>query len=783
MKCRNMRELAVSFVVLCMVHFNVSKGKSVELEYLSEMCYIPETMIFKATLNTTGANDYSAPYYLILYSYSYEWCKMTISSEGCYNASEPYCSYCVKPDVENYLITVTISTEDQRYYYYDDTSYIRCHDSNNNWWMESNYVRVPFPFTGNTYHENSWQFHFVYTFLDKTSPAMLNKTSFYWYYGVYLNFFNTTFVIGDDVITFSNAGSRELPINGIKEGDIAIFMEPYNCSYTCDALGINLSSLHFQYDEGSKRMTGSFEIPASSPLVVQALYSGPYNVGIELNPYENKNYTWSFVIGDDWAPPFAMHVDYFYNTSFCRTDETLRIEAIPKAEISPDCPSGQGVKNRHIRRGTTATCKCQIVRQSRPAGHVQWFTEDGQSVGSSTSSEVSVLNLSQNTTESSISFNCIGVSEVGQQSGGTIKIQFYDEPRVVNFSVNESKSVSVNVSNSVTFYCQVEADPPGITVLTGSGLGKVQENTSASDVLEFILNDLQCEDSGRYFCSGRNGFEDNATSSRDFVDVNVTCAPKLKNVPDKIPSIQVSPNQNTVFTLEVYGYPEPTAFGLKIETGRSTSSVNKDNYSVKYLPLTPPFGLVTLTIYDANTKGTTTYILSVRSEAGEVEMKLEVVKEESPSPIDEDNTSRDIAIGVSVSCVVLVLGTATAVCVYFKRRRGNVHRHQTRNHGDDSIYRDQGFKTTNAIPLSEHQFIDGSTSFKNNAFDISDTFRPKTQSDTFRDTSQSDTFRDASQSEPMPSTRVDENVNKRYRYPDEPPPDYPMDYWNISVTQ
>ncbi|CAL1548801.1 unnamed protein product, partial [Lymnaea stagnalis] len=136
-----------------------------------------------------------------------------------------------------------------------------------------------------------------------------------------------------------------------------------------------------------------------------------------------RQYSMSLRANMDWSSHLAFHAVYVYNTTFCRANEQNVQIAIPKAIISPECPSGPGVKNGHIRRGTTATCNCQIVRQSRPAGYVQWFTEDGQSVAPP--GEISDLVLSSNTTGSNTSYNCYGISENGQVSGGTIVAKFY----------------------------------------------------------------------------------------------------------------------------------------------------------------------------------------------------------------------------------------------------------------------------------------------------------------------------------------------------------------------
>ncbi|CAL1534909.1 unnamed protein product [Lymnaea stagnalis] len=385
----------------------------------------------------------------------------------------------------------------------------------------------------------------------------------------------------------------------------------------------------------------------------------------------------------------SFDISWVDSLDFCKVDHASWDSSVPGAILSENCPYGEDVKNGFIRRGATATCECDIQALTLLTGQLYWFGNEGQPV--ETNENGDVLNVSYNSTQGSqATFSCAfvaGLVQMGEKA--VFATKFYSEPQVVNFTVNGSRSVTVKVNNSVTFYCQVEAEPPAKAVLTGSGLGKVQELTSASDVFQLTLHDLECEDSGRYFCSGRNGFEDNATSSRDYVDVNIICRQNPRFSSDAFKTLHFFTNENTLFTIEIYGFPAPQSFYLKIETRDSTHDVEQDNYSITYLHLTPPFGLVNVSIYDANTKGTTTYILGIVNEAGEFQVKIQVIKEEKSitTRIFEKQPDVDVAIGVGAGggAALLVIVTLVVICLVKRKRDGKRSRTKLREDADTQL--------------------------------------------------------------------------------------------------
>uniref|UniRef100_A0A2C9KLY3 Ig-like domain-containing protein n=1 Tax=Biomphalaria glabrata TaxID=6526 RepID=A0A2C9KLY3_BIOGL len=333
--------------------------------------------------------------------------------------------------------------------------------------------------------------------------------------------------------------------------------------------------------------------------------------------------------------------------------------------LSPDCPSGPYVKNGLIRRNTTASCRCLLSGETFPSASVLWFDATGLNVSQSGKFSDLIIDGSQESGQ----YFCYETRFNDKTKRVAFKLNYFDVPEVVNVTVNGVDSVNVSVGDTVIIYCQVKStDPPSKAVLVASGLGSVKEITSTNETLELSLRDLQCEDSGRYNCTGRNGFEDNVTSFLDYVDINLKCPIKSVQKSNTFPTIRVSPNENTVFTFEVYGYPEPTQYVLKTETGQSTSLIDQSKYKVTFLRLTPPLGQITVTVYDANSSGTTTYVLSVINEAGEMILKYQVIKEQS-SKSSETPVSQIVGGCLGGLGGLILVSASVGISLWFVKRR------------------------------------------------------------------------------------------------------------------
>ncbi|XP_059172886.1 uncharacterized protein LOC131953628 isoform X2 [Physella acuta] len=228
---------------------------------------------------------------------------------------------------------------------------------------------------------------------------------------------------------------------------------------------------------------------------------------------------------------------------------------------------------------------------------------------------------------------------------------------VKTFDVNGSKSIKANYGDSVVLHCEVTGSGGTYAVLSGPELSKFKTHTQNTAVIDKTFANLTCQDAGRYFCWGQNGGGE--TGPKDFVDVNITCLVEPPPVyqgkpyqPEKM--IEVSSEKNTTFQFVVYGYPEPTSYDLRIQTkSNSYSDVTSSHYNVQYIHQEPPFGLVTLTIYDENTKETITYVLGINSEKGRVEVTVEVVKvTQTPAPGSSINYTA-IGLGVGSGCFLI----------------------------------------------------------------------------------------------------------------------------------
>ncbi|XP_059158457.1 uncharacterized protein LOC131942580 [Physella acuta] len=231
-----------------------------------------------------------------------------------------------------------------------------------------------------------------------------------------------------------------------------------------------------------------------------------------------------------------------------------------------------------------------------------------------------------------------------------VKKEYNGIPVTISFTVNDMVSIELTKGEKIKFFCEVEAIPEAVAVITGSNLSRIQDQRSNSSRLELVLDEVQCTDSGRYFCWGSNGFETNSHEIWKFVDILMECAPAVVN---RSLTIQIPESGNTTITLEILGYPEPTAYGLQIQLGQSMS--NTDDYNVFYTKLTPPFGLVTLTIYDENTQISLTYIFTIMNSAGNITFTFDVVKQDMSEKVNEDVTQLHVMVYVGVTCGLLIL--------------------------------------------------------------------------------------------------------------------------------
>ncbi|CAL1536664.1 unnamed protein product [Lymnaea stagnalis] len=366
--------------------------------------------------------------------------------------------------------------------------------------------------------------------------------------------------------------------------------------------------------------------------------------------------------------------DSFY-PSQCKTE-------VPKVAVTGLCPDGRGVLNGYIKPGATATCTCRVIEPGYPAGHAQWFTADGNKIG--TAGNVSVLtltNLNYKLHDGQQPYSCRSLSAIGQtKAGSEFNPQWAYGPLVTTFTVNGTQSVVVNQGSDVLLYCDIEANPPAVAVIKGNGFGRVKENTSQGHDLTIPIKAIQCDDAGLYTCQGRNPLLlEEGSGSLAYVEINVKCPPKLKDpaLLNKKQTFRVSLDKDTTLSFEIAGYPEPPTFTLKTETGL----LDPSKYSVTYTHLTPPFGLVSVKHQDANTKFVNTYTLSMTNAVGQSDVTYDIIKEETPVTPEPDVTKNEdsersiIIMGVLGGALGLLLITTITLCCLLSRQKARENKH------------------------------------------------------------------------------------------------------------
>jgi hypothetical protein len=83
--------------------------------------------------------------------------------------------------------------------------------------------------------------------------------------------------------------------------------------------------------------------------------------------------------------------------------------------------------------------------------------------------------------------------------------------------------VIVEPGIDISFECKVYGNPSARSVLVGTGIGRIQENWSSTDLLRYTLTGIQCQDTGRYRCKGVSEFGTTPFENQAYVDVNVRC--------------------------------------------------------------------------------------------------------------------------------------------------------------------------------------------------------------------------------------------------------------------
>ncbi|XP_055870681.1 uncharacterized protein LOC106073640 isoform X2 [Biomphalaria glabrata] len=648
-----------------------------------------DTVELQAFLNTSGTNQTVWPLdniVLLTTMYTPE-CTVNITNDGCELKNTSLCGYCDHQVEDGYFINFTFTFDINKgnywlfcYWYGIDNTYV-----------QDNVITSSLQYDSfqNRRYFIGWDTEAYFTINSLTkSPELQNVQHFIG--GNYQ--LQKKLFLGTTAEIFTNMNQSADSINSP-----LILLSGVNgsCQYECQSVAemLNIQNLVisiYESDEISNVTLYNISKSITAFFLAVITYDLPQVVYLEKLDYNDELQSITFGFRNlTGLHRFSLY--FAYNVSTCVKANVWNFSQ-PNITLADDCPSGPYVKNGLIRRGTNATCRCLLANSFFPFSSVQWLDSSGQPISTPGAySDLTIL------TAGKTQYTCTATTFERSTNGLTFIPNYFDVPRVVNLTVNGKKSVDLHVGDNVTISCQVQSEPEGKAVLLASGLGSIKEIISTNETLELSLRDLQCEDSGRYNCTGRNGFEDNVTSYPDYVDINIKCIFQLNQQKNTSLVTTVSPDENSVFTFEVYGYPEPTEYVLKIETGKTYSTMETNQYKVAYTRLTPPFGLITVTVFDADRRGLITYVLNVKNEAGEITLTIQVNKEIPPVNISSGSNSADVIGGVTGGCALLLLIVILAVlavkrrknlsdCTHFKHIRKDVPisgRKQVHEHKDE----------------------------------------------------------------------------------------------------
>ncbi|KAK6961056.1 cell adhesion molecule 3 [Biomphalaria glabrata] len=623
----------VTFFCLCTL--GDVRAPKVEL-YLTncQLAYVSgDTVELQAFLNTSGTNQTEWPLdnIVLLTLMYFPECTVNITNDGCELKNTSLCGYCDRQVEDGYFInfTITFDINIRNYWFFCYWYGI------DNKYVQDNVITSSLQYDSfqNKRYFIGWDTEAFFILNNQTnSPELQNVQHFVGgNYQLQKNLF-----LGTTAKIFPNMNQSA---DSILSPLILLSGADGSCQYECQSVAemLNLQNLVISiYESNEISNVTLYNISKSITAFLAVMtYDLPQVVYLEKLDYNDELQSITF----KFRNLFGLHrfsLYFAYNVSTCVNANVWNLYQ-PNITLADDCPSGPYVKNGLIRRGTNATCRCLLAHSIFPFSSVQWLDSSGQPISTSGAySDLLIL------TAGKTQYTCTATIFERSTSGLTFIPNYFDVPRVVNFTANGKKSADLSVGDNVTISCQVQSEPEGKAVLLASGLGSIKEIISTNGTLEISLHDLQCEDSGRYNCTGRNGFEDNVTSYPDYVDINIKCIFQLNQQKNTSLVTTVSPDENSVFTFEVYGYPEPTEYVLKIETGKTYSTVETNQYKVSYTRLTPPFGLITVTVFDNDRRGLITYVLNVKNEAGEITLTIQVNKEMPPVNISSDSNSADV---------------------------------------------------------------------------------------------------------------------------------------------
>ncbi|XP_053390882.1 nephrin-like isoform X1 [Mercenaria mercenaria] len=254
----------------------------------------------------------------------------------------------------------------------------------------------------------------------------------------------------------------------------------------------------------------------------------------------------------------------------------------------------------------------------------------------------------------------------------------------------EKNNYTVNETDNVTFWCNIESKPqPNISI---SHNGKVLHVSVGNNSVAYTRNNIQCNDFGKYICSGMNEYNNGTPSARNLT-INVNCSPRPS------PFVELRKRVNGLkhfpatlrFTALAFPEPGPSGFTWYYLNGSSRITLtNSHNVAISSL-----FSQSRLTIINVTQSNYGQYFLRIANPHGVFEQRfiLEpyVYSTYSCNLADSLNTGAFLGVGFGTFVTTLfIVGSVLVVYKYMRRR----HKKQRSGHNTQCRYTERTTSST-----------------------------------------------------------------------------------------
>ncbi|XP_053390883.1 synaptogenesis protein syg-2-like isoform X2 [Mercenaria mercenaria] len=290
------------------------------------------------------------------------------------------------------------------------------------------------------------------------------------------------------------------------------------------------------------------------------------------------------------------------------------------------------------------------------------------------------------------SCKCVSKHAFGENTVSVIVAVLY-KASVLQFYVGgstEKNNYTVNETDNVTFWCNIESKPqPNISI---SHNGKVLHVSVGNNSVAYTRNNIQCNDFGKYICSGMNEYNNGTPSARNLT-INVNCSPRPS------PFVELRKRVNGLkhfpatlrFTALAFPEPGPSGFTWYYLNGSSRITLtNSHNVAISSL-----FSQSRLTIINVTQSNYGQYFLRIANPHGVFEQRfiLEpyVYSTYSCNLADSLNTGAFLGVGFGTFVTTLfIVGSVLVVYKYMRRR----HKKQRSGHNTQCRYTERTTSST-----------------------------------------------------------------------------------------